>query len=591
MARLIDIEIEHQRVCVKFPYNRDLLPVVRGLPGRWFDRNSKDWYVPLKHVEQVIARLSAHHFKLSADLRDYCEENGTPIDANAAGGAGLFGGATGSPGALKIPDGTYSISQLNEEARQALRQKFSEDIWLVGEVQNYDKNRSSGHAYFELVERLAPDEDPVARLRMVAFREDRRTVENALANAPESIRVRDGLAVRLRGRIDLYAPSGSYQFIVQGVDPTYTTGEIHQNRERVLSVLDKLGIRTRNQELAWAKCPLRVGLITSAGSDAYNDFIHELERTGLGFQVHLHHARVQGTQTEPSVLRALDYFAEHAADFDVLAIVRGGGSRSDLAYFDTEAIGKAVCEHPLKVLVGVGHQRDQCMLDFVAESQKTPTAAAQACAARVQAYLETVENLFDAIATRATEQYGEQMQRLRAASTLLERAVDRRVKIATRRLAKVRGAVSYAAQGGLARATRRVDRLERAIPAAALGQIKTQSQAVEFARTRVSLHRVERHFTTQSRKLAAYTRRLERRATAHIIKERRRLDMHEQSVRLLDPQRVLERGFSILSTDSGVVLSPEDVPVGGSIRVRLARGEIAARRVEDETPQSDGNAE
>ncbi|AWV89432.1 exodeoxyribonuclease VII large subunit [Bradymonas sediminis] len=577
MSRLIDIEIEQKRVCVKFPYNRDLLPVVRTLPGRWFDRNSKDWYVPLEHVAVVIAKLSAHHFKLSAELRDYCEQNGTPLD----GGAPLQApGAPASAGALKVPEGTYSISQLNEEARQALRQKFSDDIWLVGEIQNYDKNRATGHAYFELVERLAPNEDPVARLRVVMFRDDRQKVERALAGAPEAIRLRDGLAVRLAGRIDLYAPSGSYQFIINNVDPTYTTGEIHQNRERVLAMLDKMGIRERNQRRPWAPCPLRVGLITSAGSDAYNDFVHELERTGFGFEVHVHNAKVQGTQTEPSVLRALDYFARHAADYDVLAIVRGGGSRSDLAYFDTEAIGKAVCEHPLKIIVGVGHQRDQCVLDFVAESQKTPTAAAQACAARVQGYLERVEKLFEGIAAGAVERHEAELHRLRGASTRLERAVDSRVKIETRRLTQVRGALTYAAQRGLVQATRRVDRVERAIPAAAMNRLKAQSQAIDYARSRLSLQRINRHFSSQAKRLADITRRLDRRASGLVLDQTRRLEMHRQRLRLLDPQRVLERGFSIVSTEAGVALSPDDIPAGAAFRVRLAHGEFGARRTD-----------
>jgi len=582
MARLIDIEIEQQRICVKFPYNRDLLPVVRTLPGRWFDRDSKHWYVPLEHVSQVIARLSTHHFKLSAELRTYCEENGHPIEGGAPGRED----AQSPTGALKVPEGTYSISQLNEEARRALREKFSDDIWLVGEIQNYDKNRATGHAYFELVERLAPHEDPIARLRVVMFQEDRRAVEQMLANAPESIRVRDGLAVRVSGRIDLYAPSGSYQFIINGVDPTYTSGEIHQNRERILGMLEQLGIRERNQQRPWAACPLRVGLITSAGSDAYNDFVHELERTGLGFQVDVHNAKVQGPQTEPSVLRALEYFARNAADYDILALVRGGGSRSDLAYFDTEAIAKAVCMHPLKILIGVGHQRDQCVLDFVAESQKTPTAAAQACAARVKAYLERVEGLFDAIATRATKQQGAAMQRLRAASMHLERAVERRVKVETRRLVQVRAGVSYAAQRGLVQATRRLDRVERAIPAAALSRLQAQSQAIEYARGRVSLLRMKRHFSTQAKRLSQATQRLERRAAARLVAQTRRLQMHQQRLRLLDPQRVLERGFSIISTPAGVVASPDDVPVGAQFSVRLARGAIEAQRIEDRAPDA-----
>jgi exodeoxyribonuclease VII large subunit len=583
MSRVIDIELEARRVCIIFPYDRSLLPVVRSLPGRWFDRGSKNWYVPLEHVEQVIGRLSAHHFKLSAELRDYCEEVGKPVDAsaNASGPAGA------ALGGLRVPDDTYSISQLNEEARQALRQKFSDDLWLVGEVQGYERNRPSGHAYFELVERFAPNEDPVARIRAVMFAEDRRKVEEILANAPEPIRLRDGLAVRLSGRIDLYAPSGSYQFIVHDADPSYTTGEIYQNRERVLALLDELGIRAQNQERPWAPCPLRVGLITGFESDAYNDFVHELSRSGYGFQVQVHNANVQGTQTEPSVLRALDHFARNAADFDVLAIVRGGGSRSDLAYFDTEAIGKAVCEHPLKVVVGVGHQRDQCVLDFVAESQKTPTAAAQTLVRRVQAYREGVEDLYARIADRATEQCDDGLERLRRASVRLERAVESCVKVETRRLGRVRSEVTYAARSYVVDATRRLDRLERAIPAAALTRLGIQAQKVEFGRTRLSMPRLGRRLADKADRLDALQARLERAAAVAVAEKNRELEAHRQKLRLLDPQRVLERGFSIMFTDWGVVRRPEDAAVGTDIRVRLARGEIRVRRTEDAPDSSE----
>lgn len=574
-ARMIDIEPEAQRVCIIFPYDASLLPVVRSLPGRWFDGNTKNWYVPLEHVDHVIGKLSNHHFKLSADLREYCAQNGQPVDKLLNSGGERGGGP------MRAPEGTYTISELNEEARATIRSKFSDDVWLVGEVQSYDRNRPGGHAYFELVERLAQNEDPVARIRAVMFREDRQQVSRALANAPEKIRLRDGLAVRLSGRVDLYAPHGSFQFVVRDVDPAYTTGEIHQNRERILEKLDELGIREDNQKLEWPRCPLRVGLITSYESDAYNDFVHELERSGLGFQVTVHNANVQGSQTEPSVLRGLKYFADRADDFDVVAIVRGGGSRSDLAYFDTETIGKAVCQHPLKVVTGVGHQRDQCLLDFISDSQKTPTAAANACVQRVSAYAERVEELFARIAEQAVERADRQMTRLREASVRLERAVERCLKVEARRLDRVRSGVTYAAKDRLAEATRRLDRLERAIPAAALSTVNAEGQKLTFARRRLSRERIERRLGRESQAVDALQTKLRRLADAALADEERRLDEHRRRLRLLDPQRVLERGFAIVLTDDGVARRPDDVPFDADVTVRLAEGQVDVRRVQN----------
>lgn len=573
MARIIDIEVSEQRVCIIFPYDRKLLPVVRALPGRWFDPKTKNWYAPLEHATEVVGRLTAHHFKLSITLREYFEESGQSFEpAGATGGSALTGGP------LPVPADTYSISHLNEEARYALRQAFSDEVWVVGEVQNYDKNRPGGHAYFELVERLAPDEDPIARIRVVLFREHRNKVERALMSAVEPIRLRDGLAVRFKARVDLYTASGSFQLIAQEVDPAYTSGELHQNRERILKILEAEGIREQNQLLKWPSCPLRVGLITSAGSDAYNDFLHELERSGFGFKLGAHHARVQGAQTEPSVLRALDYFARNAADYDVLAIVRGGGSRSDLAYFDTEAIARAVSQHPLKVVVGVGHQRDQCVLDFVAESQKTPTAAAQTLVGRVQAYLEATSELFEQIAAGAQAASAREFERLRGGSIRLERAVDAKVRVESRRFVRLRSALLLASRDALARSERRVDRLDDAVALAAQTRLNRQAQKLEFLRTHLQAGRLERHFSAQSQRLSAVQQRFERAARRAFADERGRVDNLSERLRLLDPQRILERGFSILSTDEGVVRAPEDVAVGQKLRARLAAGQIIVRR-------------
>jgi exodeoxyribonuclease VII large subunit len=578
MSRLIDIEVDAGRVCIIFPFDRTLLPVVRSLPERWFDGGTKNWYVPLKHVQHVIGKLSSHHFKLSAELRSYCEEHLDPVDELVADGPHEGGSQDGGP--LEVPDGTYSISELNQGAKLALRETFSDDVWLVGEVQSYDRNRGDGHAYFELVERLAADEDPVARIRVVSFRDDRQKIIDVLQDAPEAIRLRDGLAVRLSGRVDLYAPHGAYQFIARGIDPAYTTGEIHQNRERIIKRLDTLDIRQNNKNLEWPSCPLRVGLITSYESDAYNDFVHELERSELGFELTVHNANVQGSRTEASVLRGLEYFAGRDDDFDVVVIVRGGGSRSDLAYFDTESIGKAVCEHPLKIVTGVGHQRDQCLLDFISDSQKTPTAAANACVTRVGAFLERAETIFSEIAERAVGLADTEMSRLRQASVRLERAVERCLKVETRRLGQVRSAVIFAAKDRMIDGTRRLDGFERIVSSTALAQLTGERQRLAFATRQMSIERLTRRFDRDLGQLDTLERRLQRGGKQVLSEHDRRLKEYEQRLRLLDPQRVLERGFAIVQTDGGVARRPQDVAFDTDLTVRLAQGRVVVQRVD-----------
>jgi exodeoxyribonuclease VII large subunit len=578
MQRIIDIERRTHRLCIRFPYAEELVAKVRTLPGRRWDPSSKAWYVPFDHVEHVLNKLVSDHFKISAELRDYCEEQGQAVEELLGGGE--------EGGARDVPEGTLTVSELNQQAKMAIQKAFPDEVWIVGELQTYDRNKPGGHAYFEIVERLSEDEDPVARVRAVMFREDRREITRKLADSVDDVRLRDGLAVRVRAKVDLYGPHGSYQVIVRDIDPSYTTGKIHQNRERIVAHLDEAGILEDNLSLPWAACPLSVGLITSYESDAYNDFIHELETSGFGFQVTIHHANVQGSQTEPSVLQALSYFEERAADYDVLAIVRGGGSRSDLAYFDTEAIGEAICQHPLKIVVGVGHQRDVCLLDLIAESQKTPTAAAQAMVERVDGFLAAAEEAAGAVFEAATRRCDDGMQRLRSNSVRLERIVERRLKVAQRSLERLRSQATYVARERLSEAARRVDTLAQKIPARAHARVERASQVVSFARRRLRLDRLQRRLDRAKDRLAQGQRTLERAATDALRDADRTLENLSQKIRLLDPQRVLERGYSMLTVEGRVVTKTGDVPFEEPFDIRMSDGSVRAERI-DETQSND----
>ncbi|MGM0558003.1 MAG: exodeoxyribonuclease VII large subunit [Myxococcota bacterium] len=579
MQRLIDIERRTNRLCIRFPYAEELVAKVRTLPGRRWDPSSKAWFVPFDHVEHVLNKLVSEHFKISAELRDYCQEQGQAVEE-------LLGGGD-EGGRREVPEGTVTVSELNQQAKMAIQKAFPDDVWMVGELQTYDRNKPGGHAYFEIVERLSEDEDPIARVRAVMFREDRREISDKLASSVDDVRLRDGLAVRVRAKVDLYGPHGSYQVIVRDIDPSYTTGKIHQNRERIVAHLDAAGILEKNLSVDWATCPLRVGLITSYDSDAYNDFIHELEKSAFGFQVTVHHANVQGSQTEPSVLRALRYFEERADAYDVLAIVRGGGSRSDLAYFDTEAIGEAICRHPLKIVVGVGHQRDTCLLDVIAESQKTPTAAAGAMVERVDAFLTAAEQAADAVFEAAQRHCEESMQRLRDNSVRLERSVERRLKVAQRRLDRLRSQATYVARERLSEAARRVDTLAQRIPARATSRIDRAAQAISFARRRLRLDRLQRRLDRAEEQLDLRQRTLERASRAKLRDADRMLDGFAQKIRLLDPQRVLERGYSMLTVDGRVVTKTDDVPFDEAFDVRMSDGSVRAKRVEQQQSDQD----
>lgn len=571
MARMIDVDIKQERIKIDFPYERELVDVVRTLPDRWFDRRSKCWFVPLQHLNYVIRRLEGYHFKFSPRLRHFRTHHQDETVAE--------------PALPEVPEGSWTISRLNQAARAALRERFDESIWVVGELQDFEKNRASNYRtfFFDLVERPFAGANEVARLKAVLFERHRKTIAKRLQQA--NIELADGMAVRVSGRIDLYARNGRYQILVEDIDPTYTAGEIELNRERIYQSLKRQGLESKNLDKPWPSCPLRVGLITSYESDAYNDFIHQLRQSGRGFSIAVHDANVQGVHTERSVLRALAYFEQRADEFDVIAIVRGGGSRSELAYFDTEAIGKAVCHHPLKVISGVGHQRDTCLLDLIAEPTKTPTAAANRIAEQVENFVSSMHRAYGAIAHRAERVVHRRRQDLVRAGARLERQVGRRLGLERRRQTRQGARVNEVIRGAMSKHHRGLEILAERLQMSGRRKIERNRHQIQRARHQLSKKRLLRRLQRYREIVDHRVQVLSKSTRRDTENARQRLDHLQEQLALIDPRRILERGFVLARDEAGLIRSQADVAVGDDFDVIFGDGVLRARRLEDEGQQ------
>jgi exodeoxyribonuclease VII large subunit len=195
----------------------------------------------------------------------------------------------------------------------------------------------------------------------------------------------DGTEVRIRVRMSWYAKRGQVSLRMLSIDTAYTLGRLAEARELLLHVLKVEGLLARQPALALAPVPLTVGLVTSDNSAAAHDFLQTLESSGFSWKVVLVDARVQGIEAEASVLRALDQL--RSLPVDAVCIVRGGGARTDLAVFDSEAIARAIATFPVPILTGIGHEVDTTVADLVAHRRcLTPTACAGALVDRVSAW-------------------------------------------------------------------------------------------------------------------------------------------------------------------------------------------------------------
>ena len=443
---------------------------------------------------------------------------------------------------------TYSVRELCEDIRDFLREAFS-SVWVAGEV-NRLRPHQRGHLYFELIEKGDADEI-VGKVEAVAWRGDYQKIRRSLADTGQELA--EGQQIRCRGSVDFYAPFGRLQLVVREVDPIFTLGLLAKRRQETLKALTAAGLLTRNREHLLSELPLRLALITSEGSAAYHDFLSTLRESGFGFEVLFIHASVQGREAENEVASALEALA--GLEVDCAVLIRGGGSRADLAVFDSRRIAEAVARAPVPVVTGLGHEIDESISDVVAHTAlKTPTKVAEFLVERLRLAEGRVVEVRQALKRVALEP----LRRGREAVGRAERglALARyRLAEASTRVAHAARMLSAAIERRLADATGRLEGVRERLMVIAPIRVEQQAGAPERV----------------AEKIVARTRGKLRELAV-------RLEGWEMICRQLAPVKTLERGFSITRDSRGkLVLNPRDVEPGDLIRTELARGKLKSR--------------
>jgi exodeoxyribonuclease VII large subunit len=442
----------------------------------------------------------------------------------------------------------FTVRALVEELTATVTARFGGAVWVEGAVAEMSRSRN-GHVYFDLVD-CDDDGRPVARLSVVLWASVRDNV-NRILRRVGSIRIDDGVRIRISGRLDVYAPKGQLQLVMQGIDPSYTLGLLASERERVRQLLEAEGLLHLNRQLPLPVLPLRVGLVTAAGSAAEADVLETLADSGLAWQVVQVDARVQGVGSEREVAAAL--LSAALAGVDVVCLVRGGGARNDLATFDHELVARTIAGLTVPVFAGIGHETDQSVADLVAHrAERTPTACATALVAHARAGSDRAEAAWAGIADRAAEAVDAAERDTAERARHVRRAVTGRVQGEHHRVDAAAGLLRRSAPHALARATSRVERSAGHVEAAGRAHLRAHGHRLDVAAATV----------------AASVPRAVRHAERH-------LDTLESRVGALDPRRALARGWSITRTGTGtVVRSTADVAAGDTLVTTLVDGRV-----------------
>ena len=399
-----------------------------------------------------------------------------------------------------------TVSQLTNSIRIALESRFAA-VWVEGEISNF-KAHSSGHWYFTL-------KDENAQLRAKCFRS---------ANTRIRFRPTDGLHVRARGKLSLYAPRGEYELVVEALDPV-GAGALQIAFEQLRDRLRAEGLFAKELKRPLPVFPRRVGIVTSPTGAAIRDILNVISRRTRTVHVLFSPARVQGDLAGPQIahaIRFINLYHERAlregrtADLvDVLIVGRGGGSTEDLWAFNTEEVARAIRKSAIPVISAVGHESDFTIADFVADFRAaTPSAAAEIVAAREDQLCSSLEHM------------GRQLVRLT------------RFKIVDLR-----------------------------------SRVQEQALSHAFDEVKSRLASARRRFESASSACDAAI-------DAKIQEGRERLGLAAASLDALSPLGVLQRGYAIAQDASGkLVRDAASVNAGDEVNVRLAKGRLNTRVV------------
>lgn len=276
-----------------------------------------------------------------------------------------------------MPPATYQLSDLTNFIRRVFALNLPEPVWVAAELAQ--ANVSRGHCWLTLVQKEAESEEIRAQLEAVVWGNKLRELQGEHGIKLTNGLLQQGMSVRLRVSTSFHERYG-LRLVVEDIDPTHTIGALESRRRQTLEKLAADKLMDRNAELPLPIVPQRLAVISSDTAAGLADFREQLEGNPYGyrFQLRLFTAAMQGAQTSPETIRRLREIRRNwSGAFDAVVIVRGGGGRTDLAAFDEEALCRAVAEFPLPVLVGIGHETDDTVLDRVAHrSLKTPTATA-----------------------------------------------------------------------------------------------------------------------------------------------------------------------------------------------------------------------
>ena len=425
-----------------------------------------------------------------------------------------------------------TLWELNNRIRESLSMDFPDVYWVRAEMSDVRVNASSGHCYLEFVEKNQQTGQMVARVRGTIWARTFRMLKPYFEEETGQV-FGSGLKVMVKVSVEFHELYG-LSLTVLDIDPSYTLGDMARRRMEIIRQLKEEGVFTLNKELPFPVLPRRIAVITSPTAAGYEDFMRQLEENERGFPFYtkLFPALMQGERTESSVIAALERIYRHQSLFDVVVMIRGGGATSDLNSFDSYLLAANCAQFPLPIITGIGHERDDTVVDMVAHTRmKTPTAVAEFLIACMEKEADELENLEGRLVSLVSDTCSCQKNYLQLLTTRFPSLVMSRIERDRSNVRTISGRLPVVASGLL---TRQRSNLENIKLRLRNGSVTRLSDSTRF------------------------------------------IQLTEQFIKMASPEYILKRGYSLTLREGKIVKHAKDLRSGDALITRFMEGEAVS---------------
>lgn len=453
-----------------------------------------------------------------------------------------------------MQDDKLSLTELQLIIKDSLYIALPDFYWVVAEISEMKEN-SAGHCYLELIEKLPDEKNARAKVKAIIWGNRSRFLKSFFENSTGET-IKEGMKVLVRVKIEYHELFG-LSLIISDIDPSFTIGEMALKRKMIIKKLEEDGVISMNKEILFPAIPQRIAVISSGKAAGYSDFLNHLSENSYGyvFYTTLFESALQGIEMENGIISALDRIADHINLFDVVVIIRGGGSQSDLSWFDNYRIAFHVTQFPLPVITGIGHEKDLSITDMVAfQSLKTPTAVADYLIDSVSGAEDRLKEISSEISEYSKGIIDYNKERIESSRIRLIPAVKLFVSgekelLSCEIIKMINTGKEYILKAGIVPANHK----SRLVSSAGLFSSAKYKVLERMSQGMVSL-------------------------TSNIISQKKvKTDSFENALKILDPANVLKRGYTITSLDGKIIKSSGETSENDIIDTKFSDGSVKSK--------------